>query len=74
MCQDLHRSLRRINEFSHELSLAPLRQLCSTRNKRERDKKKLRKKGEFPCRSREYISPKANNANLNKAVARLSQL
>lgn len=37
-------SPRRINEFSHELSLAPLRQLCSTRNKRERDKKKLRKK------------------------------
>lgn len=49
----------RINEFSHELSLAPLRQLCSTRNKRERDKKKLRKKGEFPCRSREYISPQS---------------
>lgn len=52
-------SLRRINEFSHELSLAPLRQLCSTRNKRERDKKKLRKKRRISLQiSRIYFPPK----------------
>lgn len=66
------------NKFSHKV---PLRGLYSTNKEQKRGwKKTVKKKRRIPspCKSREpgYIFPslKANNANLNKAVARLCQL
>lgn len=69
------------NEFDKFFHKVPLRGLYSTNKEQKRGwKKTVKKKRRIPspCKSREpgYIFPslKANNANLNKAVARLCQL